>query len=128
MRVYQSHHNALNDTITTADYYLVELNVYGEHLENTYTHTPTHIHIIAYCSIIVRIIAFWYQTLPMCVKGVKVNSAYFNVSNRVRQGGVLSPKLFAIYVDDLSYEQTLCKPGRYIDDQCINHVMYADDL
>ncbi len=26
---------------------------------------------------------------------------YFNVSNGVRQGGVLSPTLFAVYVDDL---------------------------
>ena len=40
----------------------------------------------------------------MCVKWGKVNSAYFNVSNGVCQGGILSPKLFAIYVDDLSHE------------------------
>ena len=52
----------------------------------------------------------------MCVKWGKVNSAYFNVSNGVRQGGILSPKLFAIYyVDDLSRELTLCKSGCYID-------------
>ena len=64
----------------------------------------------------------------MCLKWGKVNSAYFNVSNGVRQGGILSPKLFAIYVDDLSHELTLCKSGCYIDDQCMNHVMYADDI
>ena len=64
----------------------------------------------------------------MCVKWGKVNSASFNVSNGVRQGGILSPKLFAIYVDDLSHELTLCKSGCYIDDQCMNHVMYADDI
>ena len=76
----------------------------------------------------VRIIAFWYQTQTMCVKLGKVDSEYFNVSNGVRQGGILSPKLFAIYVDDLSHELTLCKSGCYIDDQCMNHVMYADDI
>ena len=64
----------------------------------------------------------------MCVKWDKVNSAYFNVSNGVRQGGILSSKLFAIYVDDLSYELTLCKSGCYIDDQGMNHVVYADDI
>ena len=64
----------------------------------------------------------------MCVKWGKVNSAYFNVSNGVRQGGILSPKLFAIYVDDLSRELTLCNSGCYIDHQCMNHVMYADDI
>ena len=78
--------------------------------------------------VIVRIIAFWYQTQTMCVKWGKVNSAYFNVSNGVRQGGILSPKLFAIYVDNFSHELTLCKSGCYIDDQCMNHVMYADDI
>ena len=72
--------------------------------------------------------AFWYQTQPMCVKWGKVNSAHLNVSNGVRQGWVLSPKLFAIYVDDLSYEPTLCKSGCYIDDQCMKHVIYVDDI
>ena len=65
----------------------------------------------------------------MCVKWGKVNSMHFNVSNGVRQGGLLSPTLFAIYyVDDLSYELILCKSGCYIDDQCMNHVMCADDI
>ena len=61
------------------------------------------------------------------LNGVKL-IPYFNVSNGVRQGGIMSPKLFAIYVDDLSHELTLCKSGCYIDDQCMNHVMYADDI
>ena len=61
--------------------------------------------------VIVRIIAFWYQTQTMCVKWGKVDSEYFNVSNGARQGGILSPKLFAMYVDNLSHELTLCKSG-----------------
>ena len=48
--------------------------------------------------VIVRIIAFWYQTQHMCIKWRNFNSMYFKVSNGVRQGGVLSPKLFAIYI------------------------------
>ena len=40
--------------------------------------------------VIVRIMAFWYKTQTMCVKWGKVNSAYFNASNEVRQGGILS--------------------------------------
>ena len=68
------------------------------------------------------------QTQPMCIKWGKISSAYFNVFNGVRQGGVLSPKLFAIYVDNLSQDLAMCKSGCYIDDQCINHHMYADDI
>ena len=58
----------------------------------------------------------------------KANSDYFNVSNGVRQGGVLSPKLFAIYIDDLSNELVLCKSGCYINEQCMNHVIHVDDI
>ena len=76
--------------------------------------------------VIVRAIAFWYQTQPMCIKWGKANSDY--VSNGVRQGRVLSPKLFAIYIDDLSNELALCKSGCYINEQCVNHVIYADDI
>ena len=32
------------------------------------------------------------------------------------------------YVDDLSYKLTLCKSWCYIDDKCMNHVMYGDDI
>ena len=48
--------------------------------------------------VIVRVIASWYQTQPMCIKWSKANFDYFNFSNGVRQGGVLSSKLFAIYI------------------------------
>ena len=78
--------------------------------------------------VIVRVTAFWYQTQPMSIKLGKANSDYLNVSNGVRQGGVLSPKLFAIYLDDLSNELALCKSGCYINEQSMNHVIHADDI
>ena len=33
--------------------------------------------------VIVRVIAFWYQSQSMCIKWGKANSDYFNVSNGV---------------------------------------------
>ena len=52
--------------------------------------------------LIVRILIFWYQRQSICVKWGKRTSEYFSIINGVRQGGVLSPQLFAIYMDDLS--------------------------
>ena len=62
----------------------------------------------------------------MCIKRENFNSMYFKVSNGVRQGGVLSSKLFSIHIDDLSQDHAMCKSGCYINEQCMNHVMYAD--
>ena len=75
--------------------------------------------------VIIRIIAFWCQTQP---NGVKLTLIILTLLNGVRQGGVLSPKLFAIYIDDLSNELALCKYGCYINEQCMDHVVYANDI
>ena len=49
------------------------------------------------------------------------------MSNGVRQGGILSPILFNIYVDDLSAKLINLKIGCKINDVYVNHLMYADD-
>ena len=55
-------------------------------------------------------------------------SPYKTISNGVRQGGILSPPLFAVYMDDLYSLLSTSRIGGHIDDVCINHVFYADDL
>ena len=51
---------------------------------------------------IVRMLIFWYSKQKMCIKWGQATSDYFTISNGVRQGGILSPRLFAVYVVDLS--------------------------
>ena len=77
---------------------------------------------------IIRLLMYWYANQTMCVRWGGVYSNYFGVSNGVRQGGILSPYLFNIYVDDLSINLNACRSGCYLDGLCINHLMYADDL
>ena len=55
-------------------------------------------------------------------------SLSLSLSNGVRHGGVLSLKLFSVYVDDLSDKLVKSKVGCSIDNLCMNHVMYADDV
>ena len=52
----------------------------------------------------------------------------FWVSNGVCQGIILSPKLFAVYVDNLSKSLKENKIGFMIDEVCFKHLFYADDL
>ena len=44
--------------------------------------------------------------------------------NGVKQGGILSPHLFNVYMDDL----IKCQIGYIYAGNIINHFMYADDL
>ena len=63
----------------------------------------------------------------VCIKWGTCMSDYFCISNGVRQGGLLSPELFSVYVDDLSDRLIKNKIGSHIDNLCMNHIMCADD-
>ena len=71
---------------------------------------------------------FWYSKQEICIKWGNETSSCFIIFNGVRQGGILSPVLFSIYMDDLSVLLSRSGIGCHIDDLCINHVFYADDL
>ena len=63
-----------------------------------------------------------------CVKWCNVWSSWFTLRCGIRQGGVLSPCLFAIYVDGLVNQVKLCAFGCYIRCTCISILLYADDI
>ena len=51
---------------------------------------------------LLRLLHFWYTNQIMMIKWVNCMSDSFSISNGVLQGSVLSPYLFAVYMDDLS--------------------------
>ena len=46
----------------------------------------------------------------------------------VRQGGVLSPVLFAIYVDDIANSLCSSKLSCFVGEMYVSCFMYADDI
>ena len=78
--------------------------------------------------LLVRLIAYWYASQQFCVKWDHATSGYFTTCNGVRQGGIMSPRLFSMYLDKLSYLLSSSNVGCFIDGVCMNHYFYADDM
>ena len=64
----------------------------------------------------------------MTVRWGSCISDSFKVTNSVRQGDILSPQLFNIYIDGLSDILNKSSIGGSIGGKRINHMLYANDL
>ena len=76
---------------------------------------------------IVRLLIYWYSSQNFLVLWTGVFSSAFTVTNGVRQGGIMSPILYNVFIDDLSFLLSGSKVGCHIKDTCVNHLFYADD-
>jgi Reverse transcriptase (RNA-dependent DNA polymerase) len=57
-----------------------------------------------------------------------VKSVYFLAVNGVKQGGVLSPVLFCLYIDDLLLTLFKSGVGCFIGNNFVRALAYADDI
>ena len=69
---------------------------------------------------------FRNQYAKVCWKNS--SSSYFYVDRGVRQGGILSPFLFKVYIDDLIQEISFMSCGCTLGLSRINILCYADDI
>ena len=76
----------------------------------------------------VRILVFWYNVQKMYIGWNNTMSDSFSVINGVCQGGIISPYLFCVYMDDLSKKLNNVNAGCFMGTALINNLMYADDL
>ena len=77
---------------------------------------------------IVKLIAYWYIHQDLTIKWGNAMSASFKVTNGIRQGGLLSPFLFNLYMDKLSQNLNDSNVGCIVCNILITHLCYADDM
>ena len=77
---------------------------------------------------VVRFLPSWYCDQLMCVRWGHSLSTSFCVSNGVRQGSVLSPVLFSVYIDNLLDSLEESSVGCYWGHQFAGALCYVNDL
>ena len=80
------------------------------------------------CPLTIRLLLSMYTNQKLQVKWNNCKSHKFNVTNGVRQGGVLSPRLFSVYVDELLEKLKINGAGCHIGHYYVGALGYADDI
>src|SRR6218665_3282926 len=78
--------------------------------------------------VVVTTLMTWYSLSAAVVKWDNILSDMITLNCGVRQGGVLSPVLFAVYVNELIEKLSKSKYGCRIGDMFLGCIMYTDDL
>ena len=78
--------------------------------------------------IFLRLMLFIYKNQKCDVKWSEQRSVRFSVKNGVRQGGVSSAILFAVYINDLLVLLRQARIGCHIDGVFFGAVVFADDV
>ena len=80
------------------------------------------------CPVVCRLLLYMYTNQHLCVKWGSHVSREFCVHNGVKQGGILSPLLFTVYVDVLLLRLKQAGLGCHIGNTFVGTVAYADDV
>ena len=81
-----------------------------------------------FCPLYLRFLLNSYCSQNMMVKWNDALSNRFTTSNGVKQGGVLSPLLFSVYLDDILHELRNINIGCHMNGHFVGAIVYADDI
>ena len=76
----------------------------------------------------VCVLSYCYSNQKYAVRWGNANSSYFEISNGIRLGGILSPILYNLYTESLSTQLLSSRIGCHIAEECVNYIAYADDM
>lgn len=77
----------------------------------------------------IKIFKYWYRNQTNFVSWANtLSEASERLESGVMQGGLTSPKLFNLYVNELIVELSRMRVGCSLDGDCINNISYADDI
>ena len=77
---------------------------------------------------LLRIIEYWFSNSFTCVRLGSQYSQFYKQLTGVRQGGALSPCLFAIFIDDIAKHVSVTGKGCHFGFTCLSIILYADDI
>jgi exonuclease III len=77
---------------------------------------------------LINILKYWYRNQVNSVRWDGALSGSYRLDCGVRQGGLSSPTLFNLYVNDLIGELGGARVGCHVDGVCVNNISYADDM
>ena len=80
------------------------------------------------CPLYMRIVFVMYKLNNAVVKWKQNKSDSFKLNNGVKQGGILSPYLFALYIDPLLNRINRSSIGCHVGSKPCNVLSFADDL
>ena len=78
--------------------------------------------------IFLNLIMSWYSNLECRVRWGDTLSDWFSIMSGVRQGGILSPVFYCLYVDDLVDILASMGIGCHLKDIFLSILLYADDM
>lgn len=77
---------------------------------------------------LLSVLEHWLSVCSSCVRWGEIMTNFCSICSGTRQGGVLSPFLFVLYIDNVVHKVCSSGIGCFIGLSCVSIFIYADDV